>query len=170
MADDGKTRAVYQDLMCMGLSSRNIEKVLGIVLRDLLEIELSQLPGKTFSNLMMLEAQYVAQIHVADELSNAVLNDPDNTLHSDGTSKKGHSYLTYDCNKGDSTTLVNGLRCVGGGDAETQLSTFKEILDDLSQADVSNNEINDANCNNDVNDNHTDKDDNNFVSNVFFFN
>ena len=60
------------------------------------------------------------------------------------------------------------MRCVGGGDAETQVNTFTEILDDLSQANVSNNEINDTNCNNDINDNHTDKDDNNFVSNVFF--
>ena len=49
-------------------------------------------------------------------------------------------------------------------------NTFTDILDDLSQANVLNNEINDTNCNNDINDNHTDKDDNNFVSNVFFFN
>ena len=111
---DDKIHTVYQDLMCMGLSSQNVEKVLEIVLRDLLEIEVPQLPGKTFSNLMMLEALYVAQIHVADELSSIILNDPDNTLHSDGTSKKGHSYLTYDYTKGDGTTLVTGLRCVGG--------------------------------------------------------
>ena len=30
---DDKIRAVYQDLMCMGLSSRNVEKVLKIILR-----------------------------------------------------------------------------------------------------------------------------------------
>ena len=35
---DDKIRAVYQDLMCMGLSSRDVEKVLEIGLRDLLEI------------------------------------------------------------------------------------------------------------------------------------
>ena len=110
-----KICTVYQDLMRMGLSSWNVEKVLEIVLRDLHRLEVAQLPGKTFSNLMMLEAPYVAQIHVADELSITILNDPDNTLHSDGTSKKGHSYLTYDYNKGDGTTLVAGLRCVGGG-------------------------------------------------------
>ena len=133
---DDKIRAVYQDLMCMGLSSRDVEKVLEIVLRDLLEIEVAQLHGRTFSNLMILEARYVAQIHVPDELSNAVLSDPDNTLHYDGTLKKGHSYVTYDYNKGDGTTLVTGLRCVAGRDVETQLNTFKEILDDLSLANV----------------------------------
>ena len=88
---DDKIRAVYQDLMRMGLSSRDVEKVLETVLRDLLEIEVAQLHGKTVSNLMMLEARYVAQIHVPDELSNAVLSDPDNTLHSDGTLKKDYS-------------------------------------------------------------------------------
>ena len=42
---------------------------------------------------MLWEARYVAQIHVADELTNAVEN---STLYSDGTSKKGHSYATLD--------------------------------------------------------------------------
>ena len=107
---------------------------------------------------MMLEARYVAQIHVADELRNAVLNEPANILHSDGT------YLTYDCKKGDGTILVTDLRCVSGRDAETQLNTFNEILDDLSLANVSNNEITNTNCNNGINDNDND---NNFVSNAF---
>ena len=75
----------------------------------------------------------------------------------------------YDYNKGYVTTLVTGLRCVGGEDRETRLNILKEILDDLSQTNVSNNEINDTNFNNDINDNHADKDANsNFVSSLFF--
>ena len=74
----------------------------------------------------------------------------------------------YDYNKGYVTTLVTGLRCVGGEDAETRLNTLKEILNDLSQTNVSNNEINDTDFNNDINDNHADKDaNNNFVSSLF---
>ena len=48
--------------------------------------------------------------------------------------------------------------------------TSLRCVDDLSQTNVPNNEINnDTNYNSDVNDNQTDKDDNNnFVSNVFF--
>lgn len=41
--------------MCMGLSSRNVEKFLQIAFRDLIEIEAAWLPGNTFSNLMMPE-------------------------------------------------------------------------------------------------------------------
>ena len=75
----------------------------------------------------------------------------------------------YDYNKGHVTTLVTGLRCVGGGDAETLLNTLKEILDDLSLTNVSNNDINDTNFNNDINNSHADKDANsNFVSSLFF--
>ena len=59
----------------------------------MLEIEVEQLPGKTFSNLMILDARYVSQIHVADELSSAVLNEPGNTLHSDEHQRKAiHTY------------------------------------------------------------------------------
>ena len=38
---------------------------------------------------MLWESRYVSQIHVADELTNTVEN---NTMYSDGTSKKGYSY------------------------------------------------------------------------------
>ena len=68
-----------------------------------------------FSNYMLFGARHVAQIHVADELSNSILDNEDaqrNTLHSDGNSKKGHSYLKYDFNKADGTTFVAGLKVV----------------------------------------------------------
>ena len=62
---------------------------------------------------MLWQARYVAQIHVADELTNAVEN---STLYSDGTSKKDYSYANFDYQKPDGTIIVTGLRCVGGGD------------------------------------------------------
>ena len=39
----------YHDLLCMCLSTRNVEKVFEIVLRDLLTIEVAQLPKSTFA-------------------------------------------------------------------------------------------------------------------------
>ena len=65
---------------------------------------------------MLWEARYVAQIHVAEELTNAVEN---STLYSDGTFKKGHSYITFDYQKPDGTIIVPGLRCAGGGCSTT---------------------------------------------------
>ena len=41
---------------------------------------------------MLFEARFVAQVNVADELSNILENEDTrrNTFHSDKTSKKGH--------------------------------------------------------------------------------
>ena len=128
---DDNICTVYQDLLCMGVSTRNVKNVIEIALRDLLGIEVTQLPKPTFANYMLWEARYVAQIHVTDELTNAVEN---STLYSDGTSKKGHSYATFDYQKPDGTIIVTGLRCAGGGDTQTQLDTFKEILSEISES------------------------------------
>ena len=128
---DDNIRTVYQDRLCMGLSTRNVEKVIEIGLRDLLGVKVTQLPKPTFANYILWEARYVAQIHVADELTNAVEN---STPYSDGTSKKGYSYATFDYQKPDGTIIVTGLRCVGGGDAQTQWDTFKEILSEISES------------------------------------
>ena len=57
-------------------------------------------------------------------------SDENLTLHSDGTSKHGHSYTTLDMKKGDDV-LVVGLREVGGADAKSQLDLFKEVLDEI---------------------------------------
>ena len=112
---DDSITAVYQDLLCMGLSTRNVEKVINIVLKDLLAIEATQLPKTTFSNYMLFEAKLF------------------------DFKKKGHSYWTYDFNKADGTTLVSGLRSVGGGDAKTQSNTFQEILDLSNTSCLKNN-------------------------------
>ena len=114
---------VYEDLLCMGLSCRSIEKVIETVLDKLADTEVERLPKPTFAKYMLLEARGLAQIHVASELiagkpcKNSTfhkekfevevprsLNDifpsstssNNNTVHSDGTSKKGRSYTIYD--------------------------------------------------------------------------
>ena len=52
------------------------------------------------------------------------------TLQTDGTTKYGEHYNTYDVSTvGGSYTL--GLRHVFSGSAQDTLSTFKEILEDL---------------------------------------
>ena len=80
---------------------------------------------------MLWEPRYVAQIHVADELTNAVEN---STFYSDGTSKKDYSYANFDYQKPDGTIIVTGLRCAVGGDFQTQFDSFKEILSEISES------------------------------------
>ena len=62
---------------------------------------------------MFAEARCLAQIHAASVLS---LNQGNLTLHSDGTSKHGHSYTTYNIHTSQDV-LVAGMREIGRADA-----------------------------------------------------
>ena len=116
------------------VSARNVKRAIE-VLEELVGIEVDKLPKATIANYMLLEARMVAQIQVADELTRADFSlNAKNTLHSDGTSRKGHSYQTYDIKMNDGTTLVAGLLCVGGSDSQTQLDTFKEVVSGISDS------------------------------------
>ena len=55
----------------------------------------------------------MAQIHAASVLSQ---NQGNLTLHSDGTSKHGHSYTTYNIHTSEDV-LVAGMREIGRADA-----------------------------------------------------
>ena len=97
-------------------------------MEKLANVEVGRLPKVTFAKDMFLEARALSQIQLASVLAE---NTDDNlTLHSDGTSKHGHSYTTLDVKKGDDV-LVMGLREVGGADAQSQLDLFKEVLDEI---------------------------------------
>ena len=116
------------------VSAHNVKRAIE-VLEELVGIEVDKLPKATIANYMLLEARMVAQIQVADELTRADFSlNAENTLHSDGTSRKGHSYQTYDIKMNDGTTLVAGLLCVGGSDYQTQLDTFKEVVSGISDS------------------------------------
>ena len=49
---------VYQDLMCTaGLSARNMQHAIEVVLKELAGIEFEQLPETTFAIYMLLKAE-----------------------------------------------------------------------------------------------------------------
>ena len=116
---NNNVRTVYEDLLCMDLSSRNVETVIRIVLKQLAGFDVGRLPKVTFAKYMLLEARGLAQINSLSELSGEKCDGEVeettspfselNTLHSDGTSKKGHSFLTYNINTGDGRTFCTGL-------------------------------------------------------------
>ena len=120
---------VYEDIMCMD-STRNVEKVIKIVLEKLAGIECERLPKATFSICMLIEAHGRAQLQIASKLANC--EDDDLVLQSDGTSKKGHSYTTFDATNNEEQFFVLGMQEVGAGDTQTQLDLLKEIMGDIS--------------------------------------
>ena len=131
-----KIRSVYEDLLCFGVSSRNVEKAVRIVLEKLADITCDRLPKATFTKGMLYEGRALAQFQVASELN---CSDADFCLQSDGTSKKGHSYMAYDAPKKSGEVFVVGLREVGSGDAQAQLDLLKEVVGDISDASSKSN-------------------------------
>ena len=55
-------------------------------------------------------------------------------MHTDGTSKFGEHYSTYDVVKESGEKLVAGIREVSGGDCETQMNVLKEILKEIEES------------------------------------
>ena len=77
---------------------------------------------------MAIELKGMAQYQIASELSGSCNNI---TLHSDGTTKHGPSYTTFDVINEQGKLLVCGPREVWAADAQSQLDLFCEILDDV---------------------------------------
>ena len=119
-------RMVYEDLLSTRLSTRNVERCVRLVLEKLAEAKVGRLPKVTFAKDMFLEARGLAQIHVVK-----VTGQQRESIYSDGTSKNGHSYTTFDVQSGEDVFIV-GLREVGGADAQTHLDLFKDVLEDVS--------------------------------------
>ena len=72
-------------------------------------VKVHNLPKSIFAKYMLYEARALAQLHVFDELKENWSTE-NRTLHSDGTSKKGRSFITYNIVKDDRVCLITGLR------------------------------------------------------------
>ena len=125
--------------MCWGVGVNNVQKVVRTVLENLGGLECGRLPKATFSRYMYLEARRLAQIQVAEEILDG-WDSENRTLYSDGTSKYGYNYTTFDVTAKDGKVLVAGLRDVSGGDAEAQFDLLKEVLGDIAQCASDENE------------------------------
>jgi len=87
----------------------------------------SRLPKHASTSKMILEALIVVQAQLGEELSQT---SGFNTLQTDGTTKFGKHYATYDVSRaGFSYTL--GVRHLFSGSVQNTLETFEEILDDI---------------------------------------
>ena len=123
------------ELLSLNVGVRNVKPIINSVLRNIAHKEVDRLPGKTVLCNMMVECLSLAQAQLGEELSHQTGNFY--TLQTDGTTKHGQHFGTYDIATAD-TTYCLGLRHVFSGSAQNTLDTLKEILDDL---DVVGNEL-----------------------------
>ena len=126
-------RATYKDLLMMGVGINNIEQVVHTVLTNFTNVNIGCLPKATFERLMYTESRRLSQLQVAEEL----LKDYENssrTLHTDGTSKFGKHYGTYDVVTDQGQTLTAGIREVSSGDTKTQLNVLIDIFSEIEES------------------------------------
>lgn len=81
-------REVYASLLSLNVGVKNVESVIRIVLTKLAQLDVGRLPKKTFGEVMLVEAKALAQI----QASEAMLNNENLTLHTDGTKRVGKEY------------------------------------------------------------------------------
>ena len=91
---DGKytedVRLCVMDLLSRNVGIRQVEPVVQSVLR-LCKMDCDRFPQHTQINEMLIESRSLAHVQLADVLTGS----DSNTLHSDGTSKFGHKYTSF---------------------------------------------------------------------------
>ena len=122
-----KTRECVMELLSLNVSIMKIEKVMRSVLK-LAGIHPNRVPKHTTINTILSEAHALAQIQLAESLPDKEYT----TLHSDGTSKCGHKYNSFQVAT-EYGTYTLGVREVASGTSQIQLETLEEILQEISE-------------------------------------
>ena len=120
-------RQCCHDLLSRNVGVRNIEPVINSVLSNIVGVELERLPKYTTLVDMLAEMRGLACMQVADELATA----KDITLHSDGTTKYGEHYGSFQISTGESSYSL-GLLDMSAGTAQNTLDSLKVIFEDIN--------------------------------------
>ena len=119
-------RACCIELLSLNVGIKNVEPVIRSVLKHIASFEIKELPHPTTLTRMYSEMKGLACQQLNEELKKG-----DNlTLHSDGTSKYGQHFYSFQLSTPDSTYSL-GLKEMLSGSAAQVLSTFQQILYDL---------------------------------------
>ena len=114
------------ELLSMNVATKQIDPVIRSILRNIASFEVNALPKPSTLSGMLAEMKCIAYQQISDELG-----EHDNlTLHSDGTSKFGEHYGSYQLSTVQSAYSL-GLCDMLTGSANLTLLTLKQILGDL---------------------------------------
>ena len=133
--DGGKytddVRACIYELLSLNVGVSKIAPVIRCVLKNIAHKSASRLPSHGLTCQMILESLTIVQAQLGDQLLQTAGY---NTLQTDGTTKFGEHYGTYDVSVSSSGSVCSyglGIRHVFSGSAVDTLDTLKEILDDI---------------------------------------
>ena len=119
-------RQCCMELLALNVGIKNVDAVIRCVLKHIASFEVKELPHSSSLVRMLAEMKGLACQQLAEELSNEQCV----TLHSDGTSKYGQHYYSFQISTCDSAYSL-GLTEMLAGSTSQVLHTFKHILSDL---------------------------------------
>ena len=123
-------REVYHYLTAQGISCRKVEPLIRMVLDKLANEEIDQLPKKSLTATMPAEADLLSKMHVGAILQ----NEPNSTLHIDGTTKKFSEYSTFNITTGSTgKSLSLGFVEQSGGTADDYIDSTRNIFHDIAK-------------------------------------
>lgn len=119
-------RACIYELLSLNVGVRNIGPIVRCVLKNIAHKSVSRLPSYGLTCQMILESLTVVQAQLGDCLSETC---GFATLQTDGTTKFGDHFATYDVRVPESeVTYSLGLRHVFSGSSHDTLETLKQIF------------------------------------------
>ena len=116
---------VFHYLTAEGISCRKVEPLIRKVLHKLANEEIERLLKKSLTATMPVEADLLSKMHVATVLQ----NEPNSTLHIDGTTKKFLEYSTFNITSGTTgQSLSLGFVQQSGGTADDYMESTRNIF------------------------------------------
>ena len=119
-------RQCCAELLSLNVGVANVEPVIRSVLKHVGGFEVQALPAPTTLMRILTEMKVLACQQLSEELSKS----KDVTLHSDGTSKWGQHYYSFQVSTSDSTYTLGLAEMLTGSTAKV-MDTFKQILADM---------------------------------------
>ena len=114
------------ELLSLNVGVRNVEPIIRSVLSNLVGVDIDRLPKYSTFVGMLSEMKVIAYKQLSEELAECEYT----TLHSDGTTKFGQHYGSFQVST-DKSAYTLGLMEMSSGSAKTTLDCLKDILSDI---------------------------------------
>ena len=117
------------ELLSLNVGVRNVEPIIRSVLFNCADIDIDRLPKYSTLVGMLSEMKVIAYRQLSEELAESKFT----TLHSDGTTKFGQHYGSFQIST-EKSAYTLGLMDMSSGTAQHTLDCLKNILSDIDKA------------------------------------
>ena len=117
------------ELLSLNVGVRNVEPIIRSVLMNCAGIDVDRLPKYSTLVGMLSEMKVIAYQQLSEELAESEFT----TLHSDGTTKFGQHYGSFQIST-EKSAYTLGLMDMSSGSAQHTLDCLKDILSDIDKA------------------------------------